>query len=37
MEDAKPQPVDAHFEKAIEQAKKIVESKPKRKPKKGAE
>ena len=37
MEDEKPQPVDAHFEQAIEQAKKIAASKPKRKPNKGAE
>jgi len=35
MEDAKPQPVDKHFEQAIKQAKRIEASKPKRKPKKG--
>jgi hypothetical protein len=33
IEDEKPQPVDVHFEEAIEQAKKIATSKPKRKPK----
>jgi hypothetical protein len=37
IEDAKPQPVDVHFEEAIEQAKSIAASKQKRKPKKGAE
>jgi hypothetical protein len=37
IEDANPQPVDAHFEKAIEQAKRIAASKPRRKPKKGAQ
>ena len=34
IEDAKPQSVDAHFEKAIEQAKKIA-AKAKPKPKRG--
>ena len=34
LEDAKPQPVDAHFEEAIEQTKKLV-AKAKRKPKGG--
>jgi hypothetical protein len=37
IEDAKPQPVDVHFENAIEQAKQIAAAKSKRKPKKGAE
>ena len=37
IEDAKPRPVDADFEKAIEQAKQIAAAKSKRKPKKGAE
>lgn len=32
LEDAKPQPVDAHFEEAIEQTKKLA-AKAKRKPK----
>jgi hypothetical protein len=36
IEDAKPQPVDLHFEDAIEKAKRIASSKEKRKPKKGA-
>lgn len=36
VEDAKPQPVDVHFEQAIEQARKIAASKTKRKVKKGA-
>lgn len=36
VEDAKPQPVDMHFEQAIEQARKIAASKTKRKVKKGA-
>ena len=37
IEDAKPQPVDVHFENAIEQAKQIAAAKAKRKPKKGTE
>ena len=37
IEDAKTQPVDVHFENAIEQAKQIAAAKSKRKPKKGAE
>jgi hypothetical protein len=37
IEDAKPQPVDVHFENAIEQAKRIAAVKAKRKPKKGTE
>ena len=37
IEDAKPQPVDVHFENAIEQAKQIAAAKSERKPKKGAE
>jgi hypothetical protein len=37
IEDAKPQPVDVHFENAVEQAKQIAAAKAKRKPKKGAE
>jgi len=36
LEDAKPQPVDAHFEEAIEQTRKLV-AKTKRKPKGGRE
>jgi hypothetical protein len=36
VEDAKPQPVDLHFEDAIEQAKQIASGKPKRQPNKGA-
>jgi hypothetical protein len=36
IEDAKPQPVDVHFENALEQAKQIAATKTKRKPKKGA-
>ncbi len=35
-ENAKPEPVDLDFEKAIEQAKKIAASKTKRQPKKPA-
>jgi hypothetical protein len=35
LEDAKPQPVDAHFEEAIEQTKKLA-AKTKRKPKGGS-
>jgi len=37
IEDAKPQPVDADFENAIEQAKQIAAAKAERKPKKRAE
>jgi hypothetical protein len=37
IEDAKPRPVDVHFEQAIEQAKQIAAIKKKRKPKQGAE
>ena len=33
IEDQKSQPVDVHFEEAIEHAKRIAASKPKRKPK----
>ena len=36
IEDAKPQPVDLDFEKAVEEVKKIATSKTKRKAKKGA-
>jgi hypothetical protein len=36
IEDPKPQPVDLHFEDAIEQARQIASSKAKRKPKRGA-
>jgi hypothetical protein len=32
IEDSKPQPVDAHLEEAIEQAKQIGAAKAKRKP-----
>jgi hypothetical protein len=35
IEDAKPRPVDAHFENAMEQAKQIAAAKAKRKPKGG--
>jgi hypothetical protein len=34
IEDAKPRPVDLHFENALEQAKQITAAKTKRKPKK---
>jgi hypothetical protein len=37
IEDAKPRPVDVHFENAMEQARQIAAAKPKGKPKKGAE
>jgi hypothetical protein len=37
IEDAKPQPVDVDFDRAVEQAKQIAAAKVKRKPKKGAE
>jgi hypothetical protein len=37
IEDAKPRPVDVHFENAIEQAKQIAAAKAKRKPKKRTE
>ena len=37
IEDAKPRPVDADFEKAIEQTKKIAAANPKHKSKKGKE
>jgi hypothetical protein len=37
IEDAKPQPVDVDFEKAMEHAKQIAAAKAKRTPKKGAE
>jgi hypothetical protein len=33
IEDAKPRPVDVHFEQAIEQAKQIAATKAKKKPK----
>jgi len=37
IEDAKPRPVDLHFESAIEQAKQIAAAKAKGKPKKRAD
>ena len=33
LEDAKPRPVDADLEKAVEQTKQIAAARPKRKPK----
>jgi hypothetical protein len=35
LEDARPRPVDLHFEDALEQARQIESAKAKRKPKKG--